>query len=101
MGCIMEAKTITRVDLADAIVKEIGLSRKESAELLETVLNEVSNALAKGENVKISSFGGFLVKSKNERIGRNPKTGKEVPICPRRVVSFRPSKLLKTEINNS
>ncbi|MCP4393097.1 MAG: integration host factor subunit alpha [Alphaproteobacteria bacterium] len=96
----METKTITRVDLADAIVNEIGLSRKESAELLETVLNEISNTLVKGDNVKISSFGGFLVKSKNERIGRNPKTGQEVPISPRRVVSFRPSKLLKTQIND-
>ena len=77
----------------------MGLSRNESAELLEAVLNEVSDALARGETVKISSFGSFSVRQKGQRIGRNPKTGEEVPILPRKVLVFRPSQVLKNRIN--
>ena len=90
--------TITRADLSEAVYQEVGLSRNESADLLEMVLNEVSEALIRGETVKISSFGSFSVRSKGERVGRNPKTGEEVPISPRRVLVFRPSQLLKSRI---
>lgn len=95
----MSEKTITRAQLSEAIYEEVGLSRNESAALLETVLEEMSQALAKGDTVKISSFGSFSVRSKGQRIGRNPKTGTEVPILPRRVLVFRPSQLLKSRIN--
>jgi integration host factor subunit alpha len=95
----MSDTTITRAQLAEAVYQEVGLSRNESADLLEAVLDEVSQALAEGESVKISSFGSFAVRSKGERIGRNPKTGEEVPILPRRVLVFRPSQLLKKKIN--
>lgn len=95
----MSEKTITRAQLSEAIYEEVGLSRNESAALLETVLEEMSLALAKGDTVKISSFGSFSVRSKGQRIGRNPKTGTEVPILPRRVLVFRPSQLLKSRIN--
>ncbi len=96
----MTDKTITRVDLSEAIYQEVGLSRKDSSDLLDMILDEISDALVKGEEVKISSFGTMMVRSKNERVGRNPKTGEEVPITPRRVISFRASQLLKKEINN-
>ena len=96
----MRGNTVTRSQLSEAIYQEVGLSRNESADLLETVLNEISEALAKGETVKISSFGSFSVREKGERIGRNPKTGEEVPILPRRVLVFRPSQLLKTRITS-
>lgn len=95
----MSGKTITRAQLGEAVYQEVGLSRNESADLLETVLNEISNALAKGETVKISSFGSFSIRQKGQRIGRNPKTGEEVPILPRKVLVFRPSQVLKSRIN--
>jgi integration host factor subunit alpha len=94
----MNAKTVTRADLAEAVYQEVGLSRNESAELVELVLEEISNSLIDGQNVKISSFGSFVVRQKGERIGRNPKTGEEVPIEPRRVVVFRPSQVLKEQV---
>ncbi len=93
--------TITRADLSEAVYQEVGLSRNESAELVESVLNEISETLIKGDAVKISSFGSFAVREKGERIGRNPKTGEEVPILPRRVLVFRASHVLKNKINNS
>lgn len=95
----MAGRTITRAQLSEAVYQEVGLSRNESAELLEAVLNHVSDALAKGETVKISSFGSFSVRQKGQRIGRNPKTGEEVPILPRKVLVFRPSQVLKNRIN--
>ena len=91
----MSDKTLTRMDLSEAVFREVGLSRNESADLGETVLSLMSDALVKGEQVKISSFGTFSVRDKNARIGRNPKTGEEVPITPRRVLTFRPSHLMK------
>ena len=94
----MSGKTITRTDLSEAVYQKIGLSRIESAELVETVLAEISNRVEQGESVKLSSFGSFLVRSKNERIGRNPKTGEEVPITPRRVMVFKPSNILKKAV---
>jgi integration host factor subunit alpha len=96
----MTGKTITRAQLSEAVYQEVGLSRNESADLLEMVLNEMSDALVRGEAVKISSFGSFSVREKGERVGRNPKTGEEVPILPRRVLVFRPSQLLKARIND-
>jgi len=92
-------RTITRADLAEAVYQRVGLSRTESAELVETVLAEISDTLVRGENVKLSSFGSFLVRSKSERIGRNPKTGVEVPITPRRVMVFKPSNIMKSRVN--
>lgn len=96
----MSGKTVTRADLSEAVYQEVGLSRNESAELVEAVLDEVSQNLVKGDNVKISSFGSFIVRSKGGRIGRNPKTGEEVPIAPRRVLVFRPSQVLKSRVSN-
>lgn len=96
----MTEKTITRAQLSEAVYQEVGLSRNESADLLELVLNEISTALEKGDSVKISSFGSFSVRSKGQRVGRNPKTGEEVPILPRKVLVFRPSQLLKSRIND-
>lgn len=96
----MTEKTITRAQLGEAVYQEVGLSRNESADLLEAVLDEIAEALGRGETVKISSFGSFSVRSKGQRIGRNPKTGEEVPILPRRVLVFRPSQLLKKQIND-
>ncbi len=95
----MTGRTITRAQLGESVYQEVGLSRSESADLLESVLNHVSDALARGETVKISSFGSFSVRQKGERIGRNPKTGEEVPILPRKVLVFRPSQVLKNRIN--
>ncbi|MBI4969439.1 MAG: integration host factor subunit alpha [Rhodospirillales bacterium] len=97
----MDGKTITRAQLSEAIYEEVGLSRNESAALLETVIEEMSQALSRGDTVKLSSFGSFSVRSKGQRIGRNPKTGQEVPILPRRVLVFRPSQLLKGRINKA
>jgi len=91
--------TLTRADLTESVYEEVGLSRNESADLVERVLDEISNSLVAGDNVKISSFGSFLVRQKNGRMGRNPKTGEEVPIDPRRVLVFRPSQVMKDEIN--
>jgi len=95
----MTTKTITRADLGDAVYQTVGLSRNESAKLVEQVLDEVVEALIRGEAVKLSSFGSFMVRKKGQRIGRNPKTGQEVPILPRRVLVFRASNLLKAHIN--
>lgn len=95
----MTQETVTRAHLSEAIYQEVGLSRNESADLLEMVLEEMSAALESGENVKISSFGSFILRDKGERLGRNPKTGEEVPISPRRVLSFRPSQILKDSLN--
>lgn len=97
----MESKTVTRAQLGEAVYQEVGLSRHESAEMVESLLAEISGALQKGEMVKISSFGSFSVRRKGERIGRNPKTGEEVPILPRTVLIFRPSHVLKHRINES
>jgi integration host factor subunit alpha len=96
-----QSHTITRADLAESVYQKVGLSRAESADLVEIVLREISDTIAKGENVKLSSFGSFIVRSKGERIGRNPKTGVEVPITPRRVMVFRPSSVLKSRINDA
>ncbi len=95
----MSGKTVTRADLSEAVYQEVGLSRNESAELVEAVLDEISKNLVEGDNVKISSFGSFIVRSKDGRIGRNPKTGEEVPIEPRRVLVFRPSQVLKNRVS--
>jgi len=95
----MSGKTVTRADLSEAVYQEVGLSRNESAELVESVLDEISKNLVEGDNVKISSFGSFIVRSKDGRIGRNPKTGEEVPIEPRRVLVFRPSQVLKNRVS--
>ena len=94
----MGEKTLTRMDLSEAVFREVGLSRNESAQLVESVLTHMSDALVRGETVKISSFGTFSVRSKAARIGRNPKTGEEVPIQPRRVLTFRPSHLMKDKV---
>jgi integration host factor subunit alpha len=96
----MGSKTLTRADLADAVVRKIGLPRNESQDLVELVLGEISTTLARGEHVKLSSFGSFGVRDKGQRIGRNPKTGDEVPITPRRVLVFRPSNIMKDRINS-
>ncbi|MBS0223756.1 MAG: integration host factor subunit alpha [Proteobacteria bacterium] len=97
----MEGRTITRADLSESVFQEVGLSRNESSDLVETILAEVVEALTRGESVKISSFGSFTVRDKGQRIGRNPKTGQEVPILPRRVLVFRASNVLKSLINGA
>ena len=97
----MSGKTVTRADLIEAVYQEVGLSRNESADLVETVLDEIAANLTNGDNVKISSFGSFIVRDKGGRIGRNPKTGEEIPIEPRRVLVFRPSQVLKDRVSNS
>jgi integration host factor subunit alpha len=96
----MTQNTVTRAQLSEAVYEEVGLSRNESADLVESVLSEISDALARGEIVKISSFGSFQLRQKGQRIGRNPKTGEEVPILPRRVLVFRASHVLKQRIND-
>ena len=97
----MARQTITRSQLSEAVYQEVGLSRNESAELLESILSKISETLANEESVKISSFGSFSVRRKGQRIGRNPKTGEEVPILPRKVLVFRPSQVLKARISDS
>jgi integration host factor subunit alpha len=99
LGLAMAGKTITRADLCEAVYQKVGLSRTESALLVEVVLKEITDCLERGETVKLSSFGSFVVRKKGQRIGRNPKTGKEVPISPRRVMVFKPSAILKQRIN--
>ncbi|MBT6436663.1 MAG: integration host factor subunit alpha [Rhodobacteraceae bacterium] len=94
----MSSKTLTRIELSEAVYREVGLSRNESAELVETVLNHISNALIKGEQVKISAFGTFSTRNKKQRIGRNPKTGTEIPITSRRVISFKASQIMKEKV---
>ena len=96
----MGDKTLTRMDLSEAVYRAVGLSRNESAELVESVLDHMSDALVRGETVKISSFGTFSVRSKTARMGRNPKTGEEVPIDPRRVLTFRPSHIMKDRVDS-
>lgn len=95
----MSEKTLTRMELSEAVFRSVGLSRNESADLVETVLDHISEALVNGETVKISSFGTFSVRSKTARIGRNPKTGQEVPIEPRRVLTFRASHIMKERVD--
>jgi integration host factor subunit alpha len=97
-GYTMSDKTLTRMDLSEAVFREVGLSRNDSADLVERVLELMSDALVAGEQVKISSFGTFSVRDKAARVGRNPKTGEEVPIHPRRVLTFRPSHLMRQRI---
>lgn len=100
MEMMRSVGTLTRADLAETINRKMGLSRAESLEVLEAILEKMSDSLAKGENVKISGFGSFVLRDKKERVGRNPKTGVEVPITPRRVMTFRASQLLKERIAN-
>jgi len=95
----MAAKTLTRAHLAEAVYQEVGLSRSESAELVDAILSEITASLMEDGTVKVSSFGTFSVRQKGQRVGRNPKTGEEVPILPRRVLVFRPSQVLKDRIN--
>jgi integration host factor subunit alpha len=95
----MAGKTVTRAQLSEAVYEEVGLSRNESADFVENVLEEIASCLVRGETVKISSFGTFQVRSKGSRMGRNPKTGQEVPIQPRRVLVFRASHVLKDRVN--
>ena len=97
----MTDETVTRADLSEAVYQEVGLSRNESADLVESVLSEIADTLTRGEAVKISSFGSFSVRQKGQRVGRNPKTGEEVPILPRKVLVFRASNVLKNRINGS
>ncbi len=97
----MAPRTVTRADLGEAVYQEVGLSRNESADLVESVLSEISDALVRGEMVKLSSFGSFSVREKGQRVGRNPKTGEEVPILPRRVLVFRASHVMKNRINDA
>ncbi len=94
----MTDKTLTRMDLSEAVFREVGLSRNDSSQLVESILTHMSDALVQGEQVKISSFGTFSVRDKAARVGRNPKTGEEVPIQPRRVLTFRPSHLMKDRV---
>jgi len=94
-------RTVTRAQLSEAVYQEVGLSRNESSQLVEAVLREIGDRLVGGETVKISSFGSFSVRQKGGRVGRNPKTGEEVPIEPRRVLVFRPSHVLKEQVNAS
>lgn len=95
----MAPQTVTRAQLSEAVYHEVGLSRNESADLVDTVLREIADTLTGGEPVKISSFGSFSVRQKGQRVGRNPKTGQEVPIPPRKVLVFRASNVLKARIN--
>ena len=97
----MAGGAITRADLCEAVYQKVGLSRSESAALVELVLTAITDCLERGEPVKLSSFGAFVVRKKGQRIGRNPKTGEEVPISPRRVVVFKPSAILKQRINSA
>ena len=98
-GQTMTGKTVTRVDLYAAVHQKVGLSRSQSLGLVELVLKEVTDTLAKGETVKLASFGSFIVRKKSERIGRNPKTGTEVAISPRRVIVFKASPILKQQVD--
>jgi integration host factor subunit alpha len=98
-GTIMTGKTITRVDLTEAVYDTVSLSRAEAADLVEQVIREMSAALASGESVKLSGFGAFTVRQKSSRVGRNPKTGVTVPIEPRRSLTFSSSPLLRTRVN--
>ena len=92
------AGTLTRADLAEALQHQVGLSRADSSNLVEQILHHMCEALSQGENVKISGFGTFVLRDKGERVGRNPKTGVEVPIAPRRVLTFRASQMMRERI---
>ena len=96
---VRDKSTLTRADLAEAVVRDVGLPRNESQDLVETVLDLICESLADGDQVKLSSFGSFGLREKGERIGRNPKTGEEVPITPRKVLVFRASNIMKERIN--
>ena len=93
--------TLTRADLAETINRKLGFSRAESLDLVESILAKMCEAMSNGENVKISGFGSFILRDKSERIGRNPKTGVEVPITSRRVMTFRASQKLKDRITKA
>ena len=95
----MARRTVTKAALSEAVFREVGLSRDESGKLVASVLDQISGSLSRGSNVKISSFGSFTIRAKARRMGRNPKTGEEVPILPRRVVVFRASHVLKDRLN--
>lgn len=97
----MGERTVTRADLAEAVYRRLGLSRTESASMVEMVLQEICDTIIRGESVKLSSFGSFVVREKGLRVGRNPKTGREVPIPPRRVTVFKPSNIMKQRINRN
>ncbi len=97
----MSGKTLTRADLAEAVFQKVGLPRNESAEIVELVLREIVSSLERGDSVKLSSFGSFGIRDKGQRVGRNPKTGQEVPITPRRVLVFRASNIMKQRINDA
>jgi len=97
----MSGKTLTRADLAEAVFQKVGLPRNESAEIVELVLREIVASLERGDTVKLSSFGSFGIRDKGERVGRNPKTGQEVPITPRRVLVFRARNIIKQRINDA
>jgi integration host factor subunit alpha len=94
-------RTVTRSDLAEAVFRRIGLSRLESAQLVEQLISEISDAVLRGENVKLSSFGTFLQRAKRERVGRNPKTGVEATITPRKVLVFKASHIMRDRVNGS
>jgi integration host factor subunit alpha len=96
-----EAGTLTRADLAEALHRQVGLSRADSGRIVEQILEKLCRALAQGENVKVSGFGTFVLRDKGERVGRNPKTGVEVPIAPRRVLTFRASQMMRERIVNA
>lgn len=96
----MSAGTVTRADLAEAVYREIGLSRTESSELVESVINQISQALLRGESVKLAGFGTFSLRDKKQRIGRNPKTGEAVPITPRRVLVFKASQVMRERVDS-
>lgn len=98
VGEMGDKDTLTRADLADSLNVKVGLSRAESARLVESIIDLICGALERGENVKISGFGTFVLRDKTERVGRNPKTGVEVPILPRRVLTFRPSQILRDQV---
>ena len=95
----MAKNTVTRAHLGDAVYHEVGLSKVESVDLIESILNYMAESLERGETLKLSSFGSFSIRKKKQRIGRNPKTGEEVPISPRKVLVFRPSQVLKNRVN--
>jgi len=97
----MSPQTVTRADLTDAVYREIGLSRSESQALVESVLDHMIDSLVSGENVKLAGFGTFALREKKKRVGRNPKTGEEVPITPRRVLVFKPSQVMKDRVNTA
>jgi integration host factor subunit alpha len=95
----MAQKTITRLQLAEAVYKTAHVSRIQSAALVEAFLTEITECLERGEPVRLSSFGSFIVRERRQRLGRNPKTGRQVKIPARRVLLFKPSAVLRARIN--